>query len=188
MKTVLTARTGTSGTSTLASSNKKRVLRRAVSQVLESLEQRRLLTAVVTTDQEDYVPGSVAQIIATNDANVGSNFDFTAGETVEFQVRRTDGQPDFPQGNQPWRVIDGNMAAAHLDANNVWVYPDLDGVADGAIHTSWDVEYQYGGATLELSATGLDSGAHATAHFTDANVKAVMQSTFVGTDSATLNW
>src|SRR5262245_28474033 len=54
---------------------------------LERLETRELLSAIVTTDQPDYVPGSTALITATSDG--GGDHNFQVGETVQFQVTRT---------------------------------------------------------------------------------------------------
>ena len=47
--------------------------------LVELLEDRLLLSAIVTTDKQDYPPGSTALIRATNDANPGPNF--LPGET-----------------------------------------------------------------------------------------------------------
>ena len=40
----------------------------------------------------------------------------------------------------------------------MWHSPDLDGQADGKIQTTWFVEGQYEGASLQLTATGQTSG------------------------------
>ncbi|WZP00326.1 hypothetical protein EP7_001959 [Isosphaeraceae bacterium EP7] len=111
------------------------------------------MTARVVTDLPDYAPGSTAQITAWNDEAEGSNFNI--GETLKFQVTRTDGIEDFPSGNLPWFATDGGTG-------------DADGVANGSIGTSWFVENQYAYTSLKLTATGVDSGAEATTHFTDA--------------------
>src|ERR1043166_6972792 len=66
-------------------------------------------TATLQTDRTDYAPGQTVSISVNG---------FQPGETVQFQVVRTDGQPDFPQGNQPWQVVDGGTG-------------DLDGAVDG---------------------------------------------------------
>src|SRR5262249_20591486 len=52
-----------------------------------------------------------------------------------------------------------------------WHAPDLDGKADGNIQTTWCVETQYAGASLELRATGQISAEVATADFTDSAAK-----------------
>lgn len=57
------------------------------------------------TDQDDYAPGSTAIITAGSDGGAEDNFQ--VGETVRFQVTRTDGEEDFPPGNEPWSVTDG---------------------------------------------------------------------------------
>jgi len=72
---------------------------------MESLESRALMAANVLTDLPDYLPGETAIISAWNDSESGA--DFTAGETVLFQVTRTDGLNDLPNGNLPWFVTDG---------------------------------------------------------------------------------
>src|ERR1051325_908454 len=105
----------------------RRRLGRAVQTWFEQMEGRQMLSAVVVTDQLDYAPGSTALITTSNDLSAGNNFQ--QGETVEFQVTRTDGIQDFPNGNLPWRVTDGGEG-------------DLDGKADGSIQTSWFVEQQ----------------------------------------------
>src|SRR5207249_11973538 len=105
-----------------------------------------LLSATLLTNKADYAPGETAVI-------TGSGFE--VGETIQLQVVRTDGIPDYPAGNQPWQVIDGGNG-------------DLDGRADGNLQTTWFVENQYSGATLLASATGLTSGETAQAAFSDA--------------------
>src|SRR6476659_5762430 len=89
---------------------------------LESLEPRLLLSAtpvpttempatqpataaIVTTDKADYSPGETAVITTSNTTDPGAKF--AEGETVEFQVTRTDGVEDFPMGSVPWYVTDG---------------------------------------------------------------------------------
>src|SRR5205814_7056768 len=125
---------------------------------LTRLEDRTVPSAVVFTDKPDYPPGSTALITATSDGGVKHNFH--VGETVQFRVTRTDGVPDFAPGNEPWQVTDGvGDFTPYRDASGMWHYPDLDGRDDGTIKTSWYVDAQYAGASLALSATGLDSGA-----------------------------
>src|SRR5205823_5861950 len=68
---------------------------------LEQLEARTLLSASVWVDKPDYVPGSTAIINGSG---------FQAGEVVQLQVVRTDGQPDYPGGNLPWQVKDGDTS------------------------------------------------------------------------------
>src|SRR5262245_49161405 len=128
---------------------------------VEQLEARTLLSASVWVDKPDYVPGSTAMINGSG---------FQAGEVVQLQVVRTDGQPDYPSGNLPWQVKDGDASfiTPYKDASGMWHFPDLDGKVDGNIQTTWYVESQYAGASLELTATGQTSGAVATADFTDS--------------------
>src|SRR5262245_11684773 len=72
---------------------------------VEHLETRLAPAAMVLTDKDDYAPGSTA--IMTAMANDQAGVNFKAAETVQFQVTRTDGAPDFAPGNEPWRVTDG---------------------------------------------------------------------------------
>jgi hypothetical protein len=111
---------------------------------VELLEARRLLAAVVTTDHADYAPGSTVTISAFDNASPGANF--RPGEMVQFQVTRTDGGSGSASGSQPW---------------------DATADATGSVQTSWFVGSQYAGAALQLTATGLASGAVATTSFTD---------------------
>ena len=143
-------------------SNRRGVRRQrqyAIPGIVEQIEPRLLLSAVVLTNQHDYAPGDTALITTSNDSTAGQNF--SIGETVTLQVTRTDGGADYPQGNQPWSVTDGGVG-------------DSDGLANGVIQTSWFVEDQYVGASLLLTATGSivnpDTGtvAVATTAFTDA--------------------
>src|SRR5207244_320489 len=116
--------------------------------------------ALVTTDKQDYVPGDTAVITGTG---------YAAGEVVQLQVTRTDGQPDFPNGNLPWEVRDGDnsFTTPYVDASGVRWFPDLDGRVDGNVQTTWNVESQYLGAPLQLTATGQTSGLSAQTSFTD---------------------
>ena len=124
---------------------------------LELLEDRRLLTANVVTNQLDFAPGATAHIFAS---------DFALGEAVQFQVLHNDGTPNTGGGHQPWQVTDGVRG----DFNNDGVMDgDLDGVVDGNIHTTWYVnpDDSYG-SSFDLSALGLNSGLFAATTFTDA--------------------
>src|SRR5690349_18317269 len=67
---------------------------------IERLEARLLLAAVVTTDHTDYAPGSTVAIAASDNTSPGANF--RPGETVQFQVTRTDGGAGTLSGSQPW--------------------------------------------------------------------------------------
>src|SRR5439155_1833845 len=103
---------------------------------IEHLEARMLLSASVWTDKLDYPPGSTAVINGSG---------FQAGEVVQLQVLRTDGVPDYAEGNQPWQVRDGDTSftTPYKDDAGMWHYPDLDGKVDGNIQTTWYVETQY---------------------------------------------
>ncbi len=120
---------------------------------MEMLEIRELLNAQVMTDLFDYAPGQTAIITAFNNSDPGT--DFNVGESVTFQVTRSDGVPEYSNGNLPWTVTDGGAG-------------DADGAANGSISTLWFVEEQYLGASLQLTAAGQDSGAVATTEFTDS--------------------
>src|SRR5262249_32798875 len=115
--------------------------------VVEQLEDRTLLSALVTTDKQDYSPGSTALITATSDG--GPAPAFLPGETVQFHVSRADGVQDLPPANQPWNVTDGvGGFTPYQDASGMWWYPDTDGMKNGSIGTSWYVDQQYAGASL----------------------------------------
>ncbi|MCJ1884352.1 hypothetical protein LNN38_05765 [Pseudomonas sp. LA21] len=116
----------------------------------------------VTTDQQDYPPGSTATITASG---------FAAGSTLRFQVQHASGAgadgiwgtPDdvivitSGAGHDPWYVTDGGP-------------DDLDGQANGSVTTSWYVNPDdSAGATFLLTAAAAD-GAVATASFTDSPV------------------
>ena len=152
--------------------------------LLESLEPRLLLSAapvptaempatepvvsaaVVMTDKADYSPGETAVITTSNTDQEGAKFG--EGEMVEFQVTRTDGVPDYPMGNLPWFVTDGaggfeayqeyDATGQAVDRNGDgmadWIRPDNDLTVNGSISTTWFVEDQYLGASLQLTATG----------------------------------
>ena len=72
---------------------------------LARLEPRMLLAADIATDRFDYAPGSTALITTFSDG--GPDHNFQVGETIQFQVVRTDGLADNPPGNLPWQVTDG---------------------------------------------------------------------------------
>ncbi|HEV8327843.1 MAG TPA: Calx-beta domain-containing protein, partial [Nitrospiraceae bacterium] len=172
----------------------KQPRQRASAFVLESLENRVLLSAtpmdvtttepvvtaaVVTTDKPDYAPGETALITTSNTDTEGLKFG--DGELVQFQVTRTDGIEDYPNGNLPWYVTDGvggfdayqeydaNGQAVDRNADGIadWIRPDNDLTVNGSISTDWYVEDQYLGSSLLLTATGQASGAVATTAFTD---------------------
>ncbi len=124
---------------------------------LETLEERRVLAATVTTDLPDYAPGETAHILAS---------EFAVGETVAFQVLHTDGVPNTGGGHEPWQVTDGVMG--DFDGNGT-MDGDLDGVADGNIHTTWYVNPDDSAdSQFELTATGVTSGLSASHTFTDS--------------------
>ena len=114
----------------------------------------------VTTDQNDYAPGSTALITASG---------FAAGSTVKIEVDHAtapgaDGvwgtaddvlDTSTGAGHDPWYVTDGGAG-------------DLDGQANGSVTTSWYVDPDdSAGARFLLSASS--DGATATATFTDAD-------------------
>lgn len=112
----------------------------------------------VSTDAYDYAPGSIATFTATN---------VVSGGTVTFSVAHVDPGPDGFVGTAddglsydltgttaPWSVTDGGLG-------------DLDGIANGAIVTSWYVNQDALNQTFQLIATDSD-GASAAATFTDA--------------------
>ncbi|THJ24991.1 MAG: Ig-like domain repeat protein, partial [Nitrospira sp. CG24E] len=169
--------------------------------VLESLESRLLLSAVpmtaavVTTDHLDYAPRETA-VITTSNTN-GEGLQFGAGESVRFQVTRTDGMTDVagstagvgPAGNEAWYVVDGvGGFAAHLgsdvsgDGQADWIAPDNDLTVNSSISTTWFVEEQYRNSSLLVTAEGQASGAVASQAFTDENVNTT---TVVTASSAT---
>ncbi len=133
------------------------------------LESRQLLSGIVTTDQFDYAPGSTAIFTASNDAGPLTNF--SVGETVHFHIDRTDGIPvNSPPALQDWNVTDGvGSFSPYQDPTGLWIYPDTDATADGSIGTSWYVDPQFAGASLELTATGQTSGVVSTNLFTDSS-------------------
>src|SRR5205085_12026630 len=96
------------------------------------------------TGMLDYPPNSAA-------LNAGTGF--AVGETVQLQVVHTDGTPS--PGDAPWFVVDGAAS-------------DRDGKVDGNFQTTWYVGQDCAGATLELTARGLSSGAVAQWVFTDS--------------------
>jgi hypothetical protein len=96
--------------------------------------------ASVATDRSDYVPGSTAIIAASG---------FSPGETVQFQVLRTDGGTNAPSDHAPWLVSDVGGA--------------------GNVQTTWYVDpIDSAGASLRAIAIGQSSGEVATADFTDS--------------------
>jgi hypothetical protein len=103
--------------------------------------------ASVTTDLNDYPPGSTAIITGEN---------FNPGETVELQVLHTDDIPNTGGGHEPWQVTDGGAG-------------DLDGVVDGNFETTWYVNPDdSANSAFEVTATGLSSREIATNTFTDS--------------------
>ena len=128
-----------------------------------------LLSATVSTDQIDYAPGSTAVITTTTDGLPDHNFQI--GETLQFQVSRTDGIADHAPGNLPWIVTDGSSGfTPYQNSAGIGVFPDTDGRANGQIGTTWFVDSQYAQSTLKLTALGLTSGAVATYDFSDSAI------------------
>ncbi|AGI24978.1 hypothetical protein H681_15550 [Pseudomonas sp. ATCC 13867] len=142
--------------------------------------------ASVSTDQQDYAPGSTASITANG---------FAAGSTVMFQVRHaTSAGPDGTWGT-PDDVLDGNAGAGHAP----WYVTDggagdLDGKTNGSVITSWYVNPDdSAGATFQLSAasTGADQtfgtadDTLAMASFTDSGLITVTPGVLVTLDETT---
>ena len=124
--------------SRLSPGGKRRPARRRI--VLETLEDRTLLSVWVATDQTDYPPGSTALI---------SGGGYQPGDAITLQVVHTDGNPDVSPANDPWTVTaddSGNVAST-------W-YVDPDSSA---------------GDSLELTASDPATGDQAVADFTDSN-------------------
>ena len=104
--------------------------------------------ATVTTDKQDYPPGSTATITGEN---------FEPGETVELQVLHNDGTPNTGGGHEPWQVTDGGAG-------------DLDGAVNGTIISTWFVNPDDSlDSSFDLTAIGLNSGRFATHQFTDSD-------------------
>ncbi|MFV3370227.1 DUF5801 repeats-in-toxin domain-containing protein [Pseudomonas sp. NY15435] len=127
----------------------------------------------VTTDQNDYAPGSTATITASG---------FAAGSTVKIEVDHAtspgaDGiwgtaddvlNTNAGAGHDPWYVTDGGAG-------------DLDGQVNGSVTTSWYVDPDdSAGARFLLSASS--GGATATATFTDAGPTVVATGVTVTVD------
>ena len=131
---------------------------------LEPLEQRTLLSATLWTDKLDYLPGDTAGIYASG---------FQAGATVQFQVLHQDGLTGGA-GHDPWLVTDGGAG-------------DLDGVADGNIHTSWYVNPDdSAGETFVATASSLSTGETAQAVFSDTPQSQVQGVTITGVTPGTI--
>ena len=154
--------------------------------LLERLETRELLSAIVTTDQPDYAPRSTALITATSDG--GRDHNFQVGETVQFHIDRTDGGTvQAPPAIQTWDVTDGDGGfTPYQDYKGMWWFPDTDGQADGSIGTSWYVDSQFAGASLRLTATGQSSGEVATTTFTDGTT--TVDTVTVGSQTGSVNY
>ena len=136
---------------------------------LARLEPRMLLAADIATDRFDYSPGSTALFTTFSDG--GPDHNFQVGETIQFQVVRTDGLADSAPGNLPWQVTDGvGGFDAYVDKTGVRIAPDRDGGADGRIETDWFVGSEYANASLEVRAFGLTSGETATEAFHDSAI------------------
>ncbi len=111
--------------------------------LLDVLEPKVLLSAVIATNQSDYHFGSTAIITGSG---------FAANEVVQLQVLHapgTGGSNNNPQ-NQPWDVT----ADASGNVNTSWVVNEADAV----------------GATFDLTAVGQTSGETAETEFTDSGL------------------
>ena len=105
---------------------------------IDLLEDRVMPSATLMTDQSDYAPKSTAIFRGSG---------FTAGETVDLQVSRTDGGASANSDFIPWHVL-------------------ADG--QGNLATAWYVAGDLVGASLQATATGESSHLTAQATFTDA--------------------
>ena len=101
----------------------------------EPLEDRRLLSINLSTDKPDYLAGETAQIVASG---------FATGQQVQFQVTHDPNTPGLADGagHDPWIVVDGDTSPEHavtINGATLLQEPDLDGLANGSIQTSWYV-------------------------------------------------
>ncbi len=128
--------------------NSRRGLRKPKTRLqLESLEERALLSAILTADKADYRPGATAILTAGG---------FQVGETVQFQVVHVDGRSNATPGHAPFAITDGGAG-------------DRDGQKNGRIQASWYVNPADSvGATFKATAKGLSSGLVATTTFRDS--------------------
>ncbi|MFM2001540.1 MAG: hypothetical protein RI963_966 [Planctomycetota bacterium] len=117
------------------------VFKRPVSKLrVESLETRALL-AGLSTDLDDYAPGTMATLYGEG---------FRPGEAVDLRIVSSTGGI-----GAKFRLVDGGVR-------------DADGVANGAFATSWYVDESNADAHLTAMATGQLSGEVAVAKFTDS--------------------
>src|SRR5262245_29216092 len=126
--------------------------------LLPPLELPALAVAVDQADA-DYMPGETVGITASNVA-VGGSVQFTVAHVdpgTDGSVGTADDQLtyDLSATGTPWTVIDGGAG-------------DLDGLANGAIQTSWYVNADAADQAFVLSATDETTGATARTAFTDA--------------------
>src|SRR5260370_19588500 len=76
--------------------NSRRGLRKPKTRLqVESLEERALLSALLTADKADYRPGATAILTAGG---------FRVGETVQFQVVHIDGRSKATPGPAPFLI------------------------------------------------------------------------------------
>ena len=149
-----------------SSRNQTIISRRRMRCLMEALESRQLLSAMVNTDLADYAPGSTALFTATTDGGTTNNF--LAGETIQFHVTRTDGTPIVSPAIQTFNATDGKGDfIPYQDTKGMWWFPDTDGQVNGVVQANWEVDPQFLNAALGLTARGLTSGVTATTNFTD---------------------
>lgn len=128
----------------------------------DRLEDRTVPSLTVLTDKADYLPGEFATITANG---------LQLGETAQLQVLHIDGTPNTGAGHQPWQVTDGVTTPSYVDGQGMQHLPDLDGIVNGSIQTSWYVNPDDSlSSTFELTATELSSGLVAQTTFTDGVV------------------
>ena len=99
--------------------------------LLESLEERTLLSLTVATNKPEYAPEEPITVSISG---------FTAGETVELTVLEANGTANTGLAHESWQVTDGShpeMALVEEDVIGGGGY-DLDGVANGAKRSRLD--------------------------------------------------
>ena len=109
----------------------------------------------VTTDQDDYAPGSTATITATG---------FEVGSTIRFEIVDSASRPGDDQDIDVYTPIVVTDGVTVYNELGLAIGGDLDGVADGNVTTTWFVPIDDDGtgsgtpdalnATLNLTATG----------------------------------
>ena len=107
-----------------------------------------MATTSVTTNQADYAPGQTA--IFTSNSSVGGAVQYRVAHTTGVGADGIWGTADDElgpslSGSLPWYVVDGGAG-------------DLDGVANGAITTSWFVNSDALNQSFLLTAQQVEAG------------------------------